>query len=168
VTFRGATPLPAAPAMICGYLSSLARSGLKSSTICRRVAAISHYHRPADHLAEAVRTTLRGIRRVIGTAVEPKAPATDAIILAMLAAIPTDTLIGKRDAAMIAIGFAGALRKSELCALEVRDVTWTADGIKLLVRRSKGDQWSNGSLRPSSATVWRSAAWPSAASSATG
>jgi integrase len=145
---RAATPLPAHVGIVGAYLSHLADSGLKSSTIGRRGAAIADRHKAAGleppTASEAVKAVMRGIRRVIGTAVDAKAPATDGIILAMLAAIPADTLIGKRDAAMIAIGFAGALRRSELCALEVRDVTWTADGIKLLIRKSKGERDGRG------------------------
>ena len=40
----------------------------------------------------------------------------------MLALCP-DSMIGKRDRALLASGFAGAFRRSELCALEVADLT---------------------------------------------
>jgi integrase len=39
-----------------------------------------------------------------------------------------DTLIGKRDRALLCFGFASAMRRSELCALEVADLTETAAG----------------------------------------
>ena len=41
---------------------------------------------------------------------------------------------------MLAIGFAGALRRSELAAIRVEDIEHTADGIRLLIPRSKTDQ----------------------------
>jgi integrase len=57
----------------------------------------------------------------------------------MLALCP-DTLACKRDRALLALGFAGAFRRSELCALEVTDQAETPDGLRILIRRSKGDQ----------------------------
>jgi hypothetical protein len=56
----------------------------------------------------------------------------------MLALCP-DTLAGKRDRALLALGFAGAFRRS-FCALEVTDQAETPDGLRILIRRSKGDQ----------------------------
>jgi len=47
-----------------------------------------------------------------------KTPATADLIARLLAACPP-TLIGLRDRALIAFGFAGAFRRSELLALEV-------------------------------------------------
>jgi integrase len=51
-----------------------------------------------------------------------------------------DDIKGRRDRALLAIGFAGALRRSELVALQVADVTWLDDGIRLTIRRSETDQ----------------------------
>jgi integrase len=55
-----------------------------------------------------------------------------------------DTLAGKRDRALIALGFAGAFRRSELCALEVADLVEAPDGYRVLIRRSKTDQEGQG------------------------
>jgi Phage integrase, N-terminal SAM-like domain len=41
----GAPALPAPPQTVAGYLAHLADSGLKASTIGRRMAAIAHAHR---------------------------------------------------------------------------------------------------------------------------
>jgi hypothetical protein len=81
---------------------------------------------------------LRGIRCTIGSAKQGKAPATANVLGAMLKLCP-DSLIGKRDRALC-FGFASAMRRSELCALEVADLTETPDGLRVLIRRSKGDQ----------------------------
>ena len=61
----------------------------------------------------------------------------------MLALCP-DNMIGKRDRALLCLGFAGAFRRSELCALEVADLTEVPDGLRILIRRSKGDQEGQG------------------------
>jgi integrase len=64
---------------------------------------------------------MRGIRRKIGSRKTGKLPATADIIGQMMAACP-DTTIGLRNAALWGIGFAAALRRSELVAIEVADV----------------------------------------------
>jgi site-specific recombinase XerD len=140
---RGATALPAHVGIVAAYLSGLADSGRKSSTIGRRAAAIGYHHKMAGHEpptnGEGVRAVLRGIRRTIGAAQQGKAPATADLIGHMLALCP-NSMIGRRDRALLAFGFAGAFRRSELCALEIDDLTETPDGLRVLIRRSKGDQ----------------------------
>jgi hypothetical protein len=93
--------------------------------------------------AGAVKVVLRGIRRTIGAAKQGKAPATADLIGQMLA-LCSDSMIGKRDRALLAFGFAGAFRRSELCALDVADLTEVPDGLRILIRRSKGDQEGQG------------------------
>jgi len=86
-----------------------------------------------------VKSVMRGIRRAIGAAPKQKAPATADLIRAMLDACP-DTLQGKRDRALLALGFAGAFRRSELVALKVADLAEVPDGLRVTIRRSKTDQ----------------------------
>jgi integrase len=168
---REASPLPCPPGLLCGYLAALADSGLRASTITRRAAAIAHHHRAAGldppTANPAVREVLRGIRHTHGTAPQGKTPATADLIARMLAACP-DTLIGRRDEALIAFGFAGAFRRAELLALEVADLTATPDGLRVMIRRSKTDPEAGGQevaipsgshLRPIGALqVWLAAA----------
>jgi site-specific recombinase XerD len=144
---RGASPMPAAPDLVCAYLASLATAGAKASTIGRRAAAIRYAHRLAGHEpptnVESVRATLRGIRREIGTAKTHKAPATADRVVDMLRAIP-DTLIGKPDRALLVLGFAGAFRRSELVALTVADLVDAEGGLRVIIRYSKTDQEGQG------------------------
>lgn len=53
-------------------------------------------------------------------------------------------LKGVRDRAMLLLGFAGALRRSELVALDVEDLHSVQEGLILNIRRSKTDQEANG------------------------
>ena len=140
---RDATPLPCPPGLLCAYLSSLAKTGLRPSTIGRRASGIGHVHRqhgfePPTN-AEAVKAVLRGIRRELGTARQTKTPATHDLITTMMAACPA-SLIGIRDRALLALGFAGAFRRSELVALDMADLTEVPDGLRVLIRTSKTDQ----------------------------
>ncbi len=144
---RGATALPAHVGIVAAYLSSLASDGRKASTIGRRAASIGYHHKLAGHEpptnAEGVKVVLRGIRRTIGTARAGKAPATADVLMQMVALCP-DNMIGRRDRALLALGFAGAFRRSELCALEVADLVEVPDGLRVLIRRSKTDQTGEG------------------------
>jgi integrase len=49
-----------------------------------------------------------------------------------------------RDRALILLGFAGAMRRSELVGLDVDHVTWTSGGLKLMIARSKTDAEGEG------------------------
>lgn len=145
--FRRVEPLPAHPAAVAMYLSFLADRGLSASSIGQRAAAIAHRHRKAGHDAPTtnpvVQDALRGIRRTIGTAPNRKSAATADRIRAMLDACP-GTMIGIRDRALLALGFAGAFRRSELAALQVSDLEEVADGFRVTIRRSKTDQTGEG------------------------
>ena len=86
---------------------------------------------------------MAGIRRQIGTKPNPKAPITAERLTLMLAGLP-DLLAGRRDRALLALGFAGAFRRSELVALTVADLAAVSDGYRVTIRRSKTDQEGQG------------------------
>jgi site-specific recombinase XerD len=169
---RGLVALPAATDTVAAFLAAQATGGAKASSISRRCASIRYAHRLAGHEpptnAESVKAVMRGIRRTIGTAKEQKAPATAHRITAMLAGVPTDTLTGLRDRALLLLGFAGAFRRSELVGLQVADLADAEGGIRVLIRHSKTDQEGQGqeiaiphghSLRPVAAVrAWLEAA----------
>lgn len=142
-----AASLPAQPATVAAYLGAMARRGRRAATIDLHCAAITFAHRARGFepptSSEAVKATVQGIRRTIGTRPNRKAPATAEALKAMLRKIP-ETLTGKRDRALILIGFAAALRRSELVALAVADIEWTDGGIFVHVRKSKTDQEGAG------------------------
>ena len=83
------------------------------------------------------------MRRTIGTAQRRKAPATAEVLAAMLSHTPA-TLTGIRDRAILALGFAGAFRRSELAALNVADLADDPAGLRVTVRKSKTDQEGRG------------------------
>jgi site-specific recombinase XerD len=144
---RGLEAMPATAATVARFLSGEATRGTKASTIGRRAAAIAYAHKLAGHepptSAESVKAVVRGIRRSIGTAPLRKSPATADVVRAMLDTCP-DTLGGKRDRALLALGFAGAFRRSELVALQVEDLVEAPDGYRVTIRRSKTDQEGAG------------------------
>lgn len=163
--------IPANPETVAAYIASQMHRGRKAASIARSVAAISCAHETAGHLppgkTKIVQNALASVRRTIGTAQTKKAPATADKIATMLALCP-DTVKGKRDRAILSLGFAGAFRRSELVALNVSDIQEMEGGAKVTIRRSKTDQEGAGQtigilegsrLRPlSSVRAWLDAA----------
>jgi integrase len=62
----------------------------------------------------------------------------------MTEACDTTTAAGLRDRAIVVLGFAGMLRRSEIAALNIADITFTEDGLVLAIRTSKTDTESVG------------------------
>jgi site-specific recombinase XerD len=147
---RGAQALPAHQGIVAAYLSHLASSELKASTIGRRCTAIADRHKqaeidPSPTAAAGVRAVMKGIRRTLGTTPVKKHAAT-ADIIGKLMARRGDGPIGRRDRALIAVGIAGTFRRSELVALTTSDVETTKEGVLITIRRSKGDQEGAGQV----------------------
>lgn len=140
--------LPADPATVAAYLAVLAERKLRPSTIGRRLAALKYAHTLSGHpdptSHKNVRAVHRGIRRRLGTRANQKAPATASAIAKMLKRVPADTFAGKRDRALILLGFGAALRRSELVALNVEDIETAAEGVIVTIRKSKVDQEGRG------------------------
>ena len=144
---QGVCALPATPEVVAAFLVAEAEAGRAVATIGRRCAAIRQAQMlacGADPTAHAVvRSVMKGIRRKVGTAPKQKAAATVDVVAALLMHVP-DTLAGKRDGALLALGFAGAFRRSELVALDVEDLQMHPQGLRIRVRRSKTDQEGQG------------------------
>jgi integrase len=138
--------LPASPATIAGYLAAHADS-LSVATLVRRLATISKVHQARGLInparSELVRTTLKGIKRMRGCAQRQAKPLLREDLLLVLDAIG-DGIKDIRDRALLLIGFAGALRRSELIALDVADIEHVRRGIVLYLRHSKTDQDGEG------------------------
>jgi integrase len=148
---RQTSALPASPAMICAYLTERASEGALIPTLDLAIGAISYAHRSRGlddpTLSEAVRQVRRGLRRIVGTAPRRQArPLDTGDIRQMLGPIDRTTAKGARDATIILLGFASALRRSELAALDLADVEPKPGGLLLHVRRSKTDQDAAGQV----------------------
>ncbi|WP_260867111.1 site-specific integrase [Paenibacillus sp. Y412MC10] len=128
------------------YLSSLAIDGAKMSTIRRKMSSIAQAHSLSGHPSPTtaqIKAVWSGIRRVHGTAETGKQPILIDTLKLMLGVLP-DKLLGVRDKALLLIGFAGALRRSELVNLDVEHITVTKEGLTLLIVSSKTDQEAKG------------------------
>ena len=143
----GLTSLPASPETVANYLTESVENGMKVSTLTRRISSISQAHQAANIESPThsmiVRSVMAGIRRNKGTAQQGKTPVLTADIREMVSTLPNN-LLGVRDRALLLLGFAGAYRRSELVSLDVEDITFARDGLKVLLRKSKTDQEGQG------------------------
>lgn len=151
---RALDPMPARPEVVATYLASLGLAGKADSTIGRHLAAIGWRHRQEGHAPPSGRDermviadTLAGIRREQRARPSAKKAAISAADIARMIAM-ADGMGSRvvRDRAVLALGFAAALRRSELAALQLSDVTFVEDGLKLTIRHSKTDQEGEGQV----------------------
>lgn len=149
---RGACALPASAEALLSYLIDAA-GRLKVSTLRRHLVAIREAHADAGHRLDTsgpfFRDAWSGIQRAHGQPAAKKRPLMTVDLRRALEALPS-TLAGKRDRALILVGFAAALRRSELAALEVRPhdgAGWIEekdDGLVIHLGRTKTDQQGHG------------------------
>ena len=141
-------PLPASAAVVGLYLTSMAKRGLAVSTIRRRAAAIARAHRQNGQLPATsdprVLTVLEGIARVHGSAPNKKTALLRDPLLDLIDRTDPGDAAGLRDRALLLLGFAVGLRRSELVALTVEDLSPSPDGIRIRIARSKTDQQARG------------------------
>ncbi len=142
----GFVPVPAEPATVGAYLASLAGTHAPTS-IRRRLSALGKMHRfndlPWNPAHRDIQGPLQGLLREHGRPVQ-KAAALTLTMLRQLVATCDASARGRRDRALLLIGFAGALRRSELVSLRVEDVAIVANGLRLRMARSKTDQAGEG------------------------
>jgi site-specific recombinase XerD len=141
------TALPAAPETVAAFLAAEARAGLAVNTLRLRHAAIRYLHLlagyPPPTAAAVVSTTFAGIKRAHR---RPLGKKTALVLDRLRAAIETvpQTLPGLRDRALLLVGFAAALRPSEIARLALEHVPRHADGIELFLPWRKNDQDARG------------------------
>lgn len=139
--------MPTEPNTLVAYITALARTH-KISSILRRTTAISVAHQFAGHKQNPVRDfkvrqLLEGVKRKKKCAPTQKQPAVTLQIKEMVSEIPP-TLQGARDKALLLLGFAGALRRSELVQIDVEDLALCKEGLVITIKRSKTDQYAFG------------------------
>jgi integrase len=153
--------LPASAQTVALYLTERARR-LAVSTLDQRLAAIQHVHdeagRESPTRSRAIRTLMKGLRREKDTRPRKAKPLLTEDIERVVTALPgqggrpagteagATWLRGLRDRALLLVGYAGALRRSELAALRVEDVERRASGLLITVPASKTDQDGQGQL----------------------
>jgi integrase len=144
----GKHSLPAEPDTLSLYVTwLLTELGRKLSTAERHVSAIAHHHRRSKYpspVTPDVRQVLNAVRRERKEKPQGKKALSVRDLVKVVSACNPETNMGSRDRALIVLGFATSLRRSELARLELADLTFHEQGLSVFVPSSKTDQNGKG------------------------
>lgn len=159
---RDFPPLPADAETITEYVTHLKntprpRTGRPygPSSIERTIAAIRTAHAAAGlplPSTKGARIVLRGYRAALAAAKDPAArprkaaAAVPSALRAMVATLDRTTLAGKRDAALVLLGFAVAGRVSELAAFNIEEIVRAEHGLDTEVYRRKIKDYTDNAI----------------------
>jgi site-specific recombinase XerD len=142
---QGKEYLPAEVETVCAYLADMSKK--KYSTISRTCVSIKRFHLAAELASptdsQKVKDVLKGIRRHNGIGRDAAKPIMWQDCRAMISS-QTKDIRGRRNAALLAIGWTCALRRSEIVALDVPDIEINNAGMFVKIRKSKTDQDGKG------------------------
>jgi len=145
--------LPANPNIVSLYLTNLSKKS-KFSTLKRRLASISMYHKTKGHYLDTkhpiISENLLGIKRIKGSHQIGKKPILINDLKLIIQAINKDKISEfekLKNKCLILLGFSGGFRRSELVALLIEDIDFVPEGVKILIRRSKTDQSGEGFVK---------------------
>lgn len=142
---------PLSAPVLAAYLTERAEAGAAVSTLGIILAAVhdhaSAHTEPDPTTTAGIRAVMGGLRREYGVAPRRQAhPVSLDELRRILSGIDVETAAGRRDAAVILTGYAGAFRRSEVAALRRCDLTLSGEGIVVRVPRSKSDQEGQGQV----------------------
>jgi integrase len=156
---NGFPETPPEPQTVGLYLAAQAEAGVSVATLERRLCGVSWRYRqlgaPLDTADRHISTVLAGIRRKHARPPVQKEAIFADELLAMLATLEMD-LRGLRDRAILALGFAGGLRRSEIVGLDCGP-DQTEDGTGWIEIVPAGGSANDGGvvLQISGKTGWR-------------
>jgi len=148
---RGVEPDAAGPEHVAAWIAELAAAGRSASTIQVSLAALAadaHDAGRDDPTAHpCVKRVVAGLRRTVGTAPRRQAhPVTTEEVRRIVTSIQADGLRALRDRALNLLGYAAALRRSELADLRLGDVVQRRGGVVIRLWSSKTDQEAAGQV----------------------
>ena len=151
---NGFKNLPSEPKIVSLYLTHLSTKNIKISTIKRRLVSIGVIHKMKGHYLDTkhplIIENLMGIKRRKGTVQKGKKPLLIKGLKAIIDIINQEQIedIKKlRDKTMILVGFSGGFRRNEIVSLDVDDLEFVYEGVKITVKKSKTDQFGEGFIK---------------------
>jgi site-specific recombinase XerD len=132
------------------YIADMLHRGRKVTTVQRHVAGIQHAHRVLGFLnpcTPETRAVLLGAKRLLCQAPTQKTALTVADLRKMVATSgEEETAIQGRNRALLLFGFATALRRSTLAALDLQDMKFKPLGVTAFIRHEKQDTTGEGRM----------------------
>tara|TARA_B100000470_G_scaffold90201_1_gene69540 strand:- start:407 stop:1363 length:957 start_codon:yes stop_codon:yes gene_type:complete len=151
---NGFKPLPSEPKIISLYLTHLSTKNAKMSTLKRRLVSIGVIHKLKGHYLDtkhpAIIENIMGIKRRKGIVQKGKKPILISSLKLIINTIDQqekNKIKKLRDKSIILTGFSGGFRRNEIVALDYDDLDFVPEGLKITIRRSKTDQFGEGSVK---------------------
>jgi site-specific recombinase XerD len=151
---NGFKSLPSEPKIVSLYLTQLSTKNIKISTIKRRLVSIGVIHKLKGHYLDTkhplILENLMGIKRRKGSIQNGKKPLLINNLKELINVIDEqkkEKIKIYRDRTIILIGFSGGFRRNEIVSLDVDDLDFVEEGLKINIKRSKTDQFGVGSTK---------------------
>jgi site-specific recombinase XerD len=151
---NGFKSLPSEPKIVSLYLTHLSTKDVKMSTLKRRLVSIGVIHKLKGHYLDtkhpAIIENIMGIKRRKGTNQTGKKPILINNLKEIINVIDQqikEEIKKLRDRSIILIGFSGGFRRNEIVSLDYDDLDFVSEGLKITLRRSKTDQFGEGSIK---------------------
>ena len=136
------------------YLTYLSSKGAKISTLKRRLVSLGVIHKLKGHYLDTkhpvIIENLMGISRKKGNYQRGKKPILINHLKAIINVIDhekTKEIKKVRDKTIILIGFGGGFRRSELVSIDYEDLEFVSEGVKIIIKRSKTDQFGESMIK---------------------
>jgi len=150
---HGLNSLPSEPRIVSLYITHLSKKS-KISTLRRRLVAISMIHKLKGYYLDTkdpiITENLLGIRRVKGSIQRGKKPILINHLKSIIDVIDEQKIsdIKKfRDKSIMLVGFGGGFRRTELVSINLEDLEFVQEGLKITINRSKTDQLGEGMIK---------------------
>jgi len=150
---HGFNSMPTEPKIVSLYLTHLSNNS-KISTLRRRLVSIGMVHKLKGHYLDTkhpvIIENLMGIKRKKGSIQTGKKPILINHLKQIINVIDEQKIekIKKlRNRTLILIGFGGGFRRSELISINLEDLDFVEEGVKITLRRSKTDQFGEGLVK---------------------
>ena len=151
---NGFKSLPSEPRIVSLYLTYLSTKDSKISTLKRRVVSIGVIHRLKGYYLDmkhpSIIENIMGIKRRKGSIQKSKKPILINNLKQLINVIDeknNEDIKKLRDRSIILIGFSGGFRRNEIVSLDYEDLDFVEEGLKIQIRRSKTDQFGEGSVK---------------------
>ena len=153
-TQNGFKSLPSEPKVVSLYLTHLSTKNAKMSTLRRRLVSIGVIHKLKGHYLDtkhpSIIENVMGIKRRKGSIQKAKKPLLInnlKHIINIIDKVNNEEIKKSRDRSIILIGFSGGFRRNEIVSLDYDDLEFVAEGLKINLKRSKTDQFGEGSVK---------------------
>jgi len=151
---NGFNSLPTEPKIVSIYLTYLSTKEAKMSTLKRRLVSIGVIHKLKGHYLDtkhpSIIENIMGIKRRKGSTQTGKKPISInnlKLIINVIDQQYKEEIKKLRDRTIILIGFSGGFRRNEIVSLDYDDLDFVPEGLKINIRRSKTDQFGEGSIK---------------------